>query len=168
MDRDAFRCLVLNAGCLAEQALVLALQQAAAAEAPAAGAAPPAGLPRAEALDWSALDGLSLGRPEAAVPAPPVDAADETERAELSLLCALGPPDVYDAAAPFAARIDRLMARADLAHIGTLLAALPADAAPLTGRLSAADFERWRGRLAAGAGALDELVAALRSLDPPL
>jgi hypothetical protein len=154
MDRDAFHCLVLNAGCLAEQALVLALQQAAATEAPAAGLPPPA------ALDWSALDGLSLGRPEAAVPALPVDAADEAERAELSMLCALGPPDVYDAAAPFAARIDRLMARADLAHIGTLLAALPADAAPLTGR--------WCGRLAAGAAPLDDLVAALRGLDPPL
>lgn len=171
MDREAFHCLYVNAGCLAEQALVLALQSAAAAEAPAAGALRP-GLPQPQDLDWGALDGLSLGRPEAAVPPPPVgadqEADDEAERAELSLLCALGPPGVYDAAAPFAARIDRLMARADLAHIGTLLAALPADAAPLTGRLTAADFERWCARLAADAGALDALVAALRSLDPPI
>lgn len=167
MDRDAFHCLYLNAGCLAERSLVLALQGAA-AEATTAGALPPAALPQPDELDWSALDGLSIGRAEAAVPVPPVDAADEAERAELSLLCAIGPPDVYDAAAPFAARLDRLMARADLARLGTLLAALPADAAPLTGRLGEDDFERWCARLAAGAGPLDELVAALRSLDPPL
>ncbi len=146
---------------------MLALQ-AAAEDPPAAAGAAPARLPSPEELDWSALDGLSLGRPEAAAPAPAFDAADEAERAELSLLCALGPPEVYDAAAPFAARLDRTMARADLAHIATLLAALPADAAPLTGRLAAADFERWCARLAAGAGPLDELVATLRAFDPPL
>lgn len=167
MDREAFHCLLLNAGCLAERALVLALQAAADAP-PAAADATPARLPSPDELDWGALDGLSLGRPEAMTPAPAFDADDEAERAELSLLCALGPPDVYDAAAPFAPRLDRLMARADRAHLEALLAALPADPAPLTGRLTAADFERWCHRLTAGAGPLDDLVATLRALDPPL
>lgn len=167
MDRDAFTHLFLNAGCLAERALVQALQAAAAAPAaaPAAGVAP---LPRPEDLDWGALDGLSLGRPEALAPAAPSDPDDEAERAELSLLCALGPPEVYAAAAPFAPRIARLQARADLAWLGTRLAALPADAAPLTGPLDGAAFERWSARLAAGDAALEALVAELRALDPPL
>ncbi len=174
MDRMAVHHLLLNAGSLAEHALVLALQNM--PDPPAAEAGPSAPEPRPDSvvppspdgLDWGALDGLSLGRSEAACPLPPMDEDDEAERAELSLLCALGPPGVYEAAAPFAARLDRVLARADPARLGALLAALPADPAPLTGRLSAADFARWCSRLAAGAGPLDELVAELRGLDPPL
>lgn len=172
MDVDQFSCLYLNAGCLAEQALVLALQAAAdalpgeGAALPAAGASALSASP--DTLDWGALDGLSLGRADAAPPAPAFDPDDEAERAELSLACALGPPAVYDDAAALAPRIARLHARAPLQRLGELLAALPADAAPLTGRLDGDAFARWCAHLAAGDGALQALVAELRGLDPPV
>jgi len=172
LDPAQFSCLYLNAGCLAEQALVLALQAAADAVPGADAALPAAGaaaLPSSpDTLDWGALDGLSLGCADAALPAPAVDTDDEAERAELSLACALGPPAVYDAAAALAPRIARLHARAPLQRLAELLARLPIDAAPLTARLNDDDFARWCAHLAAGDAALLALVAELRSLDPPV
>lgn len=70
----------------------------------------------------------------------------------------------YAAADQIKLRVDAGMGLLDMARLGALLAALPADLAPLDGALDADGLARWLACYECGHPALDELVTLCRAL----
>jgi hypothetical protein len=177
MDREGFFYLFVHANGLAELGLHAAAADLPEAD-PAISESGEVDLASAfQDLDMDALDGLDFFGGEDDAPDPVLttsqpDLPDPPPAAEPTPDAPAGDPDLdryvassYAFEEQLEDRIDAAYEKADLAELDALLARLPADHAPLTGRMSGTDFGRWLELYEREDEALVELLRRVRLLD---
>lgn len=113
--------------------------------------------PEYEAEVRRSLEQLQQLQQEPAAAAPGQEQTAPAEAPDLALYL----ERAYAAKDLLEGRIDRARAQVDQAALGALLAALPADLAPLSQALDAQQFGQWLACYQGGNAALDGLVALL-------
>ena len=187
MDRDAFEHLYLHAHALAEFGFMRAMAGLASSDVPAlapeqlaANAADAQQMLNLDAasFDWSALDGVAaFGAHPDAADAAPVARNDGPTFAEALAMddevggVALPQLSIYlervqAARALLQGRIAHAWGLVDRQALEAAVEGLPTDVAPITGPLTADEFETWLVFYEQRHAALEALVTQVRRLDP--
>ena len=143
LDREGFSFLLVNANTVVELALLRVVEELEASRAPleSLDACADGGLEALVAREMArrAREGEEPSLEELIDDDPDFDVLPETGRIDVERYVRR----IYRGLPKLEPRLERAFSRANLARIAACLASLPADLPRLTGRLSAADVERW-------------------------